>query len=669
MKRLRTKIMVSILASIACVSLVLGFLSTQVATIVTENTIKNILSSTASVAARSAQNKMSMYTYTVGEIASAPILSDDAASIEDKRAFLDSKVQAYYMRGVGLADASGNDLFTGESVASEEFFRAAAAGKIYFSTPYISSDKTDMHVVVSAPVMKGDAVSQVVYFLCDANILMQIIEDITIGKNGDAYILDREGYTIAYQDPSLVLNHANAIAESKANPSDKDLKDLADIETAMVNGETGIGRYMYGDIDTLQCYAPVPGSDGWSIGICVSRSEFMTPAIHGSMLLVILSVVFCVIGLIAAIAIGQSIAKPVAACAQRLALLAQGDLDTPAPTVKGRDEIAVLSGSIAELLHGFHFMISDISDRLSRIAAGDLTAEENSVRYRGGFSQMQVSVEAINRDLQGVVGDILSTSEQVAADSAQVAAGAGSLSQSSMEQASSAQQLSASIAAIHDSSTRIAENSSNATEMSVAAREKLTEGIGRMSSLVDAMHAIESKADAISKIIKTIDDIAFQTNILALNASVEAARAGTAGSGFAVVAGEVRNLATKSAEAAKNTAILIEGSVESIKSGTELARITAATLNEVVDKAKTSSTYIAKISDETTEQVDALSSVNMGVEHIAELTQANSTTCQQSAALCEGLSAQAHALQRLVGRFKVQPRGFEHKESGSFLSM
>lgn len=199
-----------------------------------------------------------------------------------------------------------------------------------------------------------------------------------------------------------------------------------------------------------------------------------------------------------------------------------------------------------------------------------------------------------------------------------------------------------------------AENSKLANKNAELAGKEIISSNEEMKLMVKAMNQIDSKSSEISKIIKVIDDIAFQTNILALNAAVEAARAGAAGKGFAVVADEFRSLASKSAEAAKNTTLLIEETLASVHLGTEIAHNTAKKLEDSEKITREAVSLIEQITEASEEQASSAIQINVGIEQISAVVQTNSATSEESAAASEELNAQADALQNLVGRFKLR---------------
>ena len=193
-----------------------------------------------------------------------------------------------------------------------------------------------------------------------------------------------------------------------------------------------------------------------------------------------------------------------------------------------------------------------------------------------------------------------------------------------------------------------------ASEQAMNTAAELEQGKRQMEQMTAAMNQINDSASEISKIIKTIEDIAFQTNILALNAAVEAARAGEVGQGFAVVAGEVRSLASKSAEASKNTAALIESTVRAVQEGTDIANETASSMGRIVLASEEAAKLVHEISDASQEQAAAIAQVTLGIDQISIVVQTNSATSQESAAASQELSSQAQVLKGLVNRFEIR---------------
>lgn len=316
---------------------------------------------------------------------------------------------------------------------------------------------------------------------------------------------------------------------------------------------------------------------------------------------------------------------------------------------------------IGKLAHAFHITIStlkniihDIDYLLKEMANGNFTVQSSAEdAYKGDFTSLLTSLQYIRTNLSDTINQINIAADQVFVSSDQVSSGAQALSHGATEQASSIEELSATILEISSQVKTNTANANKAKEISLLSSEQVTNGNHKMQDMIQAMHVITSKSDEINKIIKSIDDIAFQTNILALNAAVEAARAGTAGKGFAVVADEVRNLASKSAEAAKNTAILIEETITAVKNGSNLADETAAAMLNVVESTNTVTSLVKEIADASNYQSNSIIQITQGIEQISAVVQTNSATAEESAAASEELSSQAQILKDSVEKFII----------------
>lgn len=377
------------------------------------------------------------------------------------------------------------------------------------------------------------------------------------------------------------------------------------------------------------------------------------------MRLMIFGIVLAIIGVLASAAIGRiisgRIAKPLTACTKRIALLAEGDLHTDVPAINSQDETGILAAAtktITEVLSG---IINDEEYLLSEMANGNFAIKSQArERYVGDFNSILQSIRKINSNLTDTLLQINNSSDQVSSGSEQVSNGAQALSQGATQQAASVQVLSATISEISNEVEANAKNANEAHDSAANAGSEVMASNKKMQDLIAAMEDISNSSKEIAKIIKTIEDIAFQTNILALNAAVEAARAGAAGKGFSIVADEVRNLANKSDEAAKNTTSLIQGAISAIADGTQLADDTAKSLITVVDSAKQVEVIIGKIAEASKNQATAIAQVTLGIDQISAVVQNNSATAEESAASSEELSGQAQLLHQLVGNFTLK---------------
>jgi len=288
-----------------------------------------------------------------------------------------------------------------------------------------------------------------------------------------------------------------------------------------------------------------------------------------------------------------------------------------------------------------------------KISDGDLDVHID-IQSKDEVGQLGLAFKKMTDNLNSVMSNINSASDQVAAGSSQVSDSSMSLSQGATEQASSIEELTASVEEIASQTRQNAANADKAKEQATDAKGHAERGNAQMSDMLQSMEEINQSSSNISKIIKVIDDIAFQTNILALNAAVEAARAGQHGKGFAVVAEEVRNLAARSANAAKETTSLIEGSIEKVTEGTRIANETADALTRIVEGVSLATDLVAEIAVASNEQALGVEQINQGLTQISNVVQTTSATAEETAAASEELSGQSAMLKSQVATFKLR---------------
>jgi len=285
---------------------------------------------------------------------------------------------------------------------------------------------------------------------------------------------------------------------------------------------------------------------------------------------------------------------------------------------------------------------------------------------RSDKDTMNINLNKMLDQVNQALGEIDESVKQVATGSGEVSSAAQSLSNGAQESAASLEEITASMSEISSQTKSNAEGAAQARNLAQKASKAAGEGQEAMKDMTTAMERITQNSNEIQRVIKVIDDIAFQTNLLALNAAVEAARAGQHGKGFAVVAEEVRNLASRSAKAARETSDLIAKSGQEIEKGGEVATHTAEVLNTIVDQIKQTTELVAGIAVASNEQAHGVEQITVGLQQIDAVTQQNTAAAEQSASAANEMSSMAANLQRLVARFRLRGQSGNRTATASY---
>ena len=654
MKSIRKKITVCLMATVLTALIAVGAASSALSYRSTVATVDQMMSETAVLAAQRIEQELTAYKNVAMDTGCVPQLSDDEVALEDKRAIIDERVAMHGFQRGNIIGADGISIFDGKDYSDREYVRQAMQGNVYVSEPLVSKITGELSIMVAAPLYadgsRGAGIVGVVYFVPPETFLNDIVSSIQIGDNCRAYMINKSGDTIA--DITLdTITTQNIEREAQSDPS---LKSRAALHAAMRQGKNGFGSINADGGPRFLAYAPVGGTDGWSLAVAAPKSNYLADTYFGILISVLVIVVSIIASIVVALKLSGNISVPMRACAERMKLLVEGDLESPVPQATGQDETAELTRATAAMVAGLNTIIADIGYLLNELANKNFDVNsDHRDAYVGGFQNILLSMRNLKLSLSGTLRRIDSAAGQVSSASGQVSTGAQTLSQGSMEQASAVEELAATVNDISASAKKTSAAAEEAGRFVGLAGAQLGTSVEHVKELNAAMEHISSSSEEISKIIAAIENIAFQTNILALNAAVEAARAGSAGKGFAVVADEVRNLASKSDEAAKATKELIESSIASVSEGGQAVNRVTESLERTSELAGNVSVQMNVVVEAVENQTAALAQVTEGIDQISSVVQTNSATAQESAAASEELSAEANNLKQLVDEFTL----------------
>lgn len=524
------------------------------------------------------------------------------------------------------------------------YVQAMQEQKLIVTEPYLDTLSQTMVTSIIAPIYENNSSQMLGLVAIDLTLE-------TLNELMSSYSLGKSSFFILMTDSGTIMHHPN---EEMVTLNIEESGLSQNILTAISNGTYGSYDYELDGV-SMKGYLTSVGDTGWKVLAGITTQEFNQEflSILFSTSVVILISILVIILLLMKIA--NAIAIPVMELGEAANRIADGDLDVHI-SCKTNDEINQVSIALqrtVERLKEYIAYIDELSDALNEIANGNLKLELKQ-NYNGEFSKLKDSLEHFVLEFSSIMNEINVVSSQVASGSVRVASGAQTLADGTLTQVQNIEDLSKALNAMTQSLHHSADDAKVAVTKAEEEQRYVVQSKQKLQELKDAIYQINSKSDAIGKIVQTIDNIAFQTSILSLNASIEAARAGEVGKGFAVVAGEVNDLAQKSTNASKNIAQLITETLQAVEVSVAIATESENMQDLVVKSAAESNETMLKISENSKRQILQCQEIQTEVERVSSVINSNSTTADESHEASDSLSGQAKLLRNLVKKFHTK---------------
>jgi len=574
----------------------------------------------------------------------AEAVPDMTATEENRRTVLEEAAEIYELYTIALYDLEGK-LVQGNTGAPERLEGDLLA--LLQETDNLTTDPDTIYegklgIKMGMPVKENGETILYLMGVYKYDALNDVISSINLGRTGRAYMVNREGVVTGHPDQSLALGGSTLVQLSGGN---------AGAVQRVTTGETGATEFPIDGEQMLVAFSPIRGTQ-WSLVIQIPKADY-SHFINGAMLVAILStLVFLAVSILLVLRLARSISRPVKRVTDRMVAFSNGDLHTEVLPVNSGDELEVMTQTLEDTLGSMNRYISDIQQVLAHVAGGDLRTGPQ-VDYKGDFTLIRGSLHTIAQSMNETLLGFRSAADRLTGMAEQLSGQSAQLYQASMDQNQSTEDLVHEVTRVKERLADVTESSGQTLSQTEEIARRIQSANEQMSALSSAMDNISGNAQQITKIAKDIGDIAFQTNLLAINASVEAARAGAAGKGFAVVADEVRRLASQSDDAAKATKELIESSITSVADGSRAVGKVTESLQRTSEYAGNVSTQMEIVVKAVEDQTIALAQVTEGINQISSVVQTNSATAQESAAASQELSAEAASLKDLVDQFTL----------------
>ncbi len=573
------------------------------------------------------------------------VFFDEETTQMNREQVLVEAAEIYEFYTIALYDLDGQ-LVQGISGAPERLegnFYALLQETDNLTTDSSTIFQKKLGITMGMPVKENGETILYVVGVYKYDTINDVISNINIGKHSTAYMVNREGTVIAHPDQSIALAESTLIEQSGENQ---------EVLSHVTTGETGAVEFPINKEQMLVAFSPVRGTQ-WSLVIQIPKADY-NHFINAAMMVAILStLVVMFISILLVLQLARSISRPVKNVTSRMVALSDGDLHTKVVPVRSKDELEVLTYTLADTVQTVNHYISDIQQVLTQVAGGNLNVEPQ-VEYKGDFTLIQASLYTIIQSMNKTLIGFHAAATRLAEMSEEMNGQSSQLHQASMEQNQSTEALVQEVSHVKERLLHVTESSNQTHTKTEEITQCVQEANVCMTSLSGAMDDISVNAQEITKIAKSIEDIAFQTSILAINASVEAARAGSAGKGFAVVVDEVRQLATRSTKAAQEATQMVSSTRTIIQTGVELTAATAGSLEAISSVTDQINTISEQLVDAVQGQESALISMEERIEAISDIADRNLQNASGTKQSSELLAREAEALQSYVKKFNLK---------------
>ena len=476
--------------------------------------------------------------------------------------------------------------------------------------------------------------------------LNDVISSINLGRSGMAYMVNREGAVTGHPDQSLVLGGSSLVQLSGGN---------GDAAERITTGETGSTEFSVDGEKMLAAFSPIRGTQ-WALVIQIPKADYNHFINWAMTVSVLATLAGLAVSILMILRFARSISHPVRRVTDRMVALSDGDLHTEVLSLNTGDELEVMTKTLEATLESVNRYISDIQQVLTHVAGGDLRTEPQ-VDYMGDFALIRGSLCTITASMNETLLGFRAAADRLTDMAEQLSGQSVQLHQASLEQNQSAEELVHEVSHVKDRLADVTESSGRTRSQTEEITRRVQSANEQMAALSSAMDNISDNAQQITKIAKDIEDIAFQTNILSLNASVEAARAGAAGKGFAVVANEVKRLAAKSAEAAQSATEMVNNTKAIIQTGVELTADTAGSLRAISDVSGQISAISDQLAAAVQGQETALAVMEERIAAISDIADRNLQNAGETERSSGSLAKEAEVLQSQVRKFTLKERG------------